>query len=198
MTSIDWASLRQTADDATKPVPEGEYDLVVNKAEATRASSGSPMIKMQLRVVGGPSDKKTIFHNITLTADNAFALAMFFRAMDAFGLNSTWFEQNNPSLEQIAAGLVERPVHATIGIRQFQGSDRNEIKQLSTSLTGGVGVPLAVTTTNGPGVPSVPTPGSTSPATPTTPMVPSIPQPSIPQPNVSTGAGVPTPPGLPI
>lgn len=128
MSEINWAELRKTADDASRPVPEGKYQIVVTEAEATRAaSSGNPMIKLKVEIVSGPASGRRIFHNINLTPDSGFALARFFSTMDAFGMTETYFVQD-PSFEQIAQDLVGRYVFATVGIKNWQGQDRNELK----------------------------------------------------------------------
>jgi hypothetical protein len=167
VSSINWKDLKKSADDATKPAPDGEYDLEVVKAEAgTAATSGNPKINAQLRVDGGPSHGKTMFHTFNLTPDSAIALSFFFAAMEAFGLDGNFFDQE-PSMEQIAAALVGRKVHAKIGHREWNGQTRNNIETFSMASGGpgagsfgvptvGVpGVPTGVSAASTPGVPGV-------------------------------------------
>lgn len=162
MTTIDWSSLKKTADDATRPIPIGDYLVQVDKAEATQASTGAQMIKIQAHVVGGEANGRTVFNNFVLSPDKAFALAMFFRGMAAFGFGDDFFSQQ-PSMEQIAAAMVGRYATVTLSIRQWQGQDRNQCDAWSQPPAGyenpdvsvvDVMVATAYAATASPGVPS--------------------------------------------
>ncbi len=179
MTSIDWAALKRTADDATQPAPVGEYDAIVAKADAKTASTGSPMIVVQFKITGGPKDSKTFFHNFVLSPQNAFAVAKFFSDLEAFGLDNAWFTANNPSMEQIAAELLNKSVHVELGIRSWQGQDRNEVKKFSPasafgtsplSTMPGMSINVSGMNTASPIMPGPPNPMSSMPATPSVPM----------------------------
>ena len=75
MSLTDWAKLAQTADDATKVLPVGVYPVQVTKAEAVTASTGAPMLKLIIKITGeGEGAGRQIWTNVTLTADNPFAL----------------------------------------------------------------------------------------------------------------------------
>lgn len=163
MSEINWSELKKSADDATKPAPDGEYDLECVKAEAgNAASSGNPKIGAQLKIVGGPCNGKNLLHTFNLTPDSGIALSFFFSAMEAFGLDGNFFNQS-PSMAQVAAALVGRKVHAKVGHREWQGQVRNNIESFSIAAGGpgagtfGVmpGVPAGVpSTTAQPGVPT--------------------------------------------
>lgn len=174
MTTINWAALRQTADDATKPLPDGDYNVVVTKATAANAAtSGNPMIKIMLEVEDGPKSGRSLFHNLNLTPDSGFALNIFFRALTAFGLSDQYFEQN-PTIEQIASDIVGRRACATVGTRTWQGQERNDVKNL-TAATGdaaalATGIPSTTTPVASNTVPSATTPPTTSKSAPTTDM----------------------------
>jgi hypothetical protein len=205
VTEIDWASLKQTADDATRPAPAGDYDVIVKKAEAVIASTGAPMIKMQMGIEGGPSHGKIIFNNLVLTVDNAFALSMWFRNLAAFGVTDAVFAQN-PSVDQIAAMLVGRAAVAKLSIRQFQGQDRNQVDQFSPPAGGpqvapmvsNVPAPNGAPVTSGPPVPRVQAGPPTPYAAPPTPTQRPL---TVPTPEVHTQVpGLPAapPPDLPF
>lgn len=179
MTSIDWAALKQTADDATQPAPAGEYDAIVTKADAKTASTGSPMIAVQCKITGGPKDSKVFFHNFVLSPQSAFAVAKFFSDLEAFGLNSEWFTTHNPSMEQIAAELLNKPIHVELGIRSWQGQDRNEVKKFSPasafgmsplSTMPGMSVNVPGMNTSSPIMSGPPNPMASIPATPSATM----------------------------
>ncbi len=184
MTTIDWSSLKKTADDATRPIPVGSYVVQVDKAEAAQASTGAQMIKIQGHVVGGEANGRAVFNNFVLSPDKAFALAMFFRGMAAFGFGDDFFSQQ-PSMEQIAAAMVGRYATVTLSIRQWQGQDRNQCDAWD--------VPPAQYAN--PDIDLIWSPDTTHEQT--TPGVPSVPStPAVP--STVAAAGVPDGPPLPF
>lgn len=195
MSSTQWSQLRKQAEDATRPLPNDFYDVEVAKTEATNAaSSGAPMIKATLKVAGGPHDGRTLWHNFTLS-ENTFAMSLFFAHLAAFGLDDQFFkglETANAGVESdmrtIANTLIGRIARAEVGTKQWQGQDRNEIKQFKAAQ----GSPLSV------GGPAVPMPGAPMgggmPPIPTSAMVP----PSIPTQRTSSDTTPSSPPPTPF
>lgn len=182
MSTMDWSKLKQQADDATKPAPIGEYIVEITKCEAAHAStSGNPMLKMTGRIVEGPCEGKTVFNNFNITPDSAFALSIFFRHMESLGLGTDYFA-TNPEVEQIAQDLVGRRAKFTLGIRTWQGVDRNQVDNIQP-LPGFVNPTPA---SQG----GVPVPGAVATAAPTAPPVPG----NAPAPTPQMGA---TPPPVP-
>lgn len=192
MSEIDWASLRKTAEDGTRPVPDGTYDVEVETATATTSSTGKPMIKLVLRIVTGPHATRQVFTQITLSADSAFSLAIFFRHMEAFGLGKDFFA-GNPPMAQVAEALRGRTVRVDVGSRTFQGVERNEIKDY---LPGGVGTPgfnpLASPVASVPGV--VPGLGAPAPVVPPVVAGPAVAPTPVP---AATSWSTPPPPETP-
>lgn len=192
MTTVSWKSLKQSADDASRPLPKDWYLLEVVKTEATTASTGSPMIKAQLRVIDGPANGRVLFTNFVLSLDNPNALIIFFRHMASFGFDDTFFdtlpEDAAIGLQVVADNLIGRTVMAEVGTRIFQGSERNEIQQYkpASNAPGGQGVATPAGTSGSVGRP--PTGGSgAANGTPPVPSVPSTPPtPVVPTKN-STG-----------
>lgn len=127
MTSINFADLYDQAGQGFEPIPDGTYDIEVTKAEAVTSSTGKPMIKVQHKIVGGPHDGRQLFDQFVLSVDNPNALSFFFQHMAAFGLDRPFFAAN-PPMEQVAATLVGRNAVATVGTREWQGQDRNEVQ----------------------------------------------------------------------
>lgn len=193
-TSVNWGALKKTAEDATRPLPNDWYVVSVVKAEAKVASTGSNMISATLEVQEGPHKTRRLFTNFVLSLENSFALGIFFRNMSAFGLDDAFFASITEypieqGMEIIAQNLLHRPVRVNVGIRKWQGQDRNECTEFAVIPGGG---PVAPGTVSGPAfVPagptatpaSTPTSTPTSPtatpmtptATPTTPMTPTTP-----------------------
>lgn len=127
MTTIDWAKLAQTAEDATKLIDDGVYTVECTKAESVRAaSSGAPMIKLTLRISEGPNTGRNLWTNFVLSEDSGFALKRLFGNLEAFGLTMNWLNQG-PSFEMVAAALVGRFARVQVGNRVWQGQPRNEV-----------------------------------------------------------------------
>jgi len=111
------------------------------KSEVKQAqSSGADMIVVQLEIDEGPAKGKMLFNNIVLTPDNAFALMMFFKKLAAFGVDDNVLAQQ-PSIQQIAEMLKGRRVICVVGIRTWQGADRNEVNEYRP-LAAGMSAPI--------------------------------------------------------
>lgn len=197
MSTIDWASLRKSSEDATRPPDPGEYLLEVTDCKvSSAASSGNPMLKATLKVVQGPAAGKTVLNNFNLTVDNPVAMSIFFRHMDALGLGSVFFDAG-PDLEQVANALKGRRAMFTLSIRQFQGRDFPQVDGIKPVIgQPPVGSPvsgaLPTVTPSGPGTvvpamppvpnqisapaaqPMPPLASSTTPSTPSSPPVPAF------------------------
>lgn len=199
MSSIDWDALRQQAEDGTRPIPEGTYDVEVESATATTSSTGKPMIKLTYRIIGGPHATRQLYTQQTLSAESAFSLAIFFRTMEAHGLGKDFFAVQ-PPMERVAATMLGRRVRVDVGIRQFQGVNRNEIKNITGLGTTGPIAPTApgygpsVGAPGTPGVPDIPRPQVSAPSTaPTVGPRPIPPSTSVPTPTSPTGEAPPIP-----
>ncbi len=125
MTDLDWASLQQQAKDVL--IPDGEYAAIVIQSSAANSSNGKPMIKLQLAVVEGPYRDRKLFTQLTLSAENPFALQKWFEHLASFGLDHNYFNNNKPSLETLARELLNRGVVATVDHHEYNGSERNNI-----------------------------------------------------------------------
>lgn len=190
MSTTKWSELKKQADDATRPIPDDWYEIVVTKAELKEASTGSPMIVTTFKVDSGPHAGRSLFTNFVFTAENPNALMFFFRNMEAFGFNEDFFTQLEAQgvgveagLHVIAEQIVGRKVRAEVGSRTWQGQPRNEIKQyafLGGPLGSGPVVPVVTLGVPGPGaaaggsMPPVPSVGALPP-TPSSPAVAATP-----------------------
>lgn len=155
MTNINWDEALAAADSDTmsnEPVPPGDYRVKVQKAEATVAKTGSPMIKVTLEIQGGPYNSRWVWTNFVVKPDNPDSAKMFVRKIKAFGFTSEYLAANKPSMDQLASALVGREANATVGISEYQGQKRNEVSKLS-----GVSAAAAATPTPPP-APSVAAP----------------------------------------
>jgi len=135
MTTIDFNALMKNAGEGFQPVPTGPYNAQVAKTEATMSSTGKPMIKVQLQIIGGPHDGRRLFDQFVISADSPNALNFFFEHMASFGLDRSFFA-SNPTMEVVAATLMGRQILVSVGIKQYKGADRNEV-QAYRPITGG-------------------------------------------------------------
>jgi hypothetical protein len=190
MASINWQDLQKAAGDAAfTPVPVGVYDVYVDTAEATQSSTGKDMIKVTFKVQNGPHEGRGIFNQFVISPDSANALAFFFRHMAALGLDEAFFAVN-PPLETVAATLVGRTCRVKVGIREYQGQDRNEVQQVLPATAG-------TATTTPPAPAQLPTPAANQPAAPA--VSTSQPSPAAPTaPPASPAPVAPASPELPF
>ena len=177
ISNINWAELQQAAGEAGfDAVPAGMYDVIVDTASTKAASSGKNMIVVRFKIENGPEAGKSVFNQFVLSPENANALAFFFRHMAAMGLSEAYF-QSNPPLERVAADLTGRRCRIQVSIREWNGSDRNNVDSVAPPAGG----PAAAPTLPPPGLghfsaaPSV-TPGVTAPSgAPAVPSIPGVP-----------------------
>lgn len=176
--TVNWSQLKKSADDATKPAPDGDHPVEIGKATLVTNSSGNPMYKIQAKIFDGPATGKTVFNNFNITVDSAFAMAIFFRHMAALGLDDNFFG-NGPSHEEVCSALVGRRSMWTLSTREWQGQPRNQVEDIkplsgplaSMPIGGGSsigGAPVGVQGGSQPPVPSLPS-GPPVPQMSTTP-----------------------------
>lgn len=127
MTTIDFNALMEEAGEGFQPIPPGPYTVEVCKAELTTSSTQKPMIRAQLKILGGPHNGRIVFDQYTLSAGNPRALGFYFDTMAALGLNREYFA-SNPSMEAVAQTLLGRQCNVQVSMKQYQGVDRNEVK----------------------------------------------------------------------
>lgn len=161
MAEYNWNQMRN---DATT-VLTGDFNAVFVKTESTQSSNGKPMIKCQLKIEAGPYVGRVIYHNFTVSVESPIAMKMFFLNLDVLGLGKEFFA-GNPSMPDIAAGLLGKRCTITLESRQHQGRDMENIKTFKMPDTG---LPSMVATAMPVAVPvavPVPTPVVTSTAPP--------------------------------
>lgn len=135
-TEIDWASLHK---DATTTL-EGEFPIVVVKATAGQSQGGKPQIKATMKIESGPFANRQLFDNFTISAESSAAMRIFFGQMSVFGLDGAFFA-GNPSLNDVAVALEGRRATAVVGVRQWNGQDREDVKEYKPALGGPGGGP---------------------------------------------------------
>lgn len=205
MTTINFGQVLQDAKSASfEALPIGDYDVEVTKAEAVTSSNGRPMIKTTFKVIVGPHTNRQVINNFVLSVDSPVALSIFFRHMKCFGLDDQFFAAlgSAGTLDPAANAMVGRRVRLTLGQREWNGEQRNEVNQVKpyTGAPGGTGGPAA-----GPqGFTGVPSPGpaaygampTPAPAPTPSPAPAPVPAATTPQPTpVAQPAAVSAPDG---
>ncbi len=181
MSDIDWASLQKDAQDTV--LADGDYTVIVSEATSAMSSNNKPMIRLKLKVADGPKRDRMVFTQLVLSAENPFALQRWFAQLACFGLDASYFGRN-PTMEQIAADLLNRGVVVSLGQREWQGQNRNEVQSYRPFAPNGPvppGMILGPVTTGGPAIgpvasrPSAPPVPSTPAAAPGSPTIGSTP-----------------------
>ena len=164
---VNFKDLMDAAGGSFEPLPKGPVDAKVTAAEATKTSNGKTMYKMTWSVLSGPNANRKVWGNQVISPESPPALGIFFRQMAAMGLGSDYFA-SNPSEEQVARDLVGRQATLVLDQKEYQGTLRNEIKdirKLAGGLPGGAPAPQA-----NPG--GIPAPTSDPAQVPGTPNLP--------------------------
>jgi hypothetical protein len=190
MPTRSWEDLLSDAGDASggfETLPEGDYDFVVKEATAKAASTGKQMYVIKAEIQGGPHNSRLVWHNFVLTPDNPQALGFFFRNMATLGLTADYFKAN-PADHHVAEALIGRRFRGQVGIRKWQGQDRNEIKAFFPAAGAGVGAPPQAQVA-APAAPPAP-PAAPAPPPPAPPVPPAAYQ-------APPAAAAPTPPPPP-
>jgi hypothetical protein len=178
---------------AAEPVPEGEHPVKIIDCQATQSSNGKPMLKLTAEIVEGPAAKRKVYGNLVLSEENGTALAIFFRNLEAIGLDENFLNQG-PSFDQVASNCIGRMPHVVIRHRTWNGQVRGDIDRWVAPLDGGLpgaaGGPIAPGAVVGPAGPPLPTTSSSPTAAPTVGAGPTV----------GTGPSAPAdaPPPLPI
>lgn len=190
-----WDALIKTANDAGFFVlPIGDYACRITTVDVRKGSTGKDQLKVRWEVMTGPTAGKPITDYMTISPENATAVAIFFRQMDTIGLTEDFFKGGTtgikPSLHQVATAMVGRTAMLTIGHREWQGRQQMDITKM-VPLTTGAPVPPV----GGPPLGGAPTPPVASPLPPTpwTAPPPAPPVSPTPAPAAPTPAPQPAP-----
>jgi pyruvate/2-oxoglutarate dehydrogenase complex dihydrolipoamide acyltransferase (E2) component len=190
MPSKSWQALLDDAGDTGyEPLPEGDYDFVVEKAEAKRASTGKDMFVCTFQITGGAYNNRRVWHNFVVNPDNPNAMAIFFRNMNVLGLNAEYFRQG-PSDAHVAEALRNRRFRGHVKQRQWNGETKNEVDRFFTAggLTPGAPVNPAASL---PQVAAPPAPSAPAPAPAPAPVPAAAPPAPAPAPAAAAPAPAP-------
>ena len=124
-----WAKLLEEAGDSTDftVLPAADYDVKIIDAKAKMSGNGKTMFAITCEVTTGPYAKRRLWGNLVVSPENPTALGILFRQMNAIGISSQFFAVN-PSDDQVASALMGKEFRVQVSIKQYLGTDRNEIK----------------------------------------------------------------------
>lgn len=182
MSGLNWGELVADAGTSTNSyeiLPDGDYDVKVVEASHTLTAKGKTMFKVKLQVLTGPYANRFLWDNLVISPESQTALGIFFRQMKALGLDQEYFKRN-PSNDQVVGSINGAAVRVKVSHRQYNGEDRNEIKQYNAVASGNGGGVF-------PGQPPIPQgqPQPPQQAAPQYQQAPQPPQQQAPQPVAS-------------
>lgn len=125
--------IEQAKEVAFKIIPAGKYPVICKDCSAVKSSTGKDMLKLSLRVVGGPYEKSSLLANQTLSPENPAAVAIFLKFLNSFGVTEEWLaelpprEDGGPNFGAVAAELKGKTAIAEVGIHEWNGEDRNGV-----------------------------------------------------------------------
>lgn len=144
MASASFSDLLKAAEDAGfSNCPPGTYEARVVSSETKTTGAGKDMIVVKFEIMGGPNGGRKVSNNFVISPENANALGFFFRHMRALGLDATYFAAN-PSVQQVAADLVNKTCRIEVGTRTWNGEEREDIKKIMPSSVGAAVAPAPV------------------------------------------------------
>lgn len=122
------------------PLPIGDYECIVKKAEVKEASTGSMMVKVQLTIredVEQQGQKRNFFDNLVI-ADNM--MWKFAQVLKACGIPEE--EANGlATLEDMAAAILYKPVVIRNKHRVYQGETQDSVGMWKPSTLEGGAAP---------------------------------------------------------
>jgi hypothetical protein len=139
------------------PLPIGQYDARVTKADHKVSQNGKTMFNVEFTVINGPHANRKVWNNFVVSPDSPKALAFFFQHMKALGLTKEFFD-GNPSEQTVAQNLLNKMCRLDLGHKEYNGSQQNEVKKV-LPISSGLGGPSV---TAPPSTPFAPTSGPTS------------------------------------
>lgn len=135
MADMPWDELIAEAGDRFNIAPEGEYEFVINEAEAKTFKTGNDGIVAKLKVADGPHAGKSVKPVNVVKSPKAASL--FLRHVAAVGITPEALREENPTLAQIAKVMEGKRVRGKVKHVDFRGETQAEIEWNMRPPTGG-------------------------------------------------------------
>lgn len=169
MAERSWGDLHKDAMTTIK----GEFPVIIMDAQDTKSSNDKDMIKYKAKIESGPYAGRALSGQFTVSPESSGAMRMFFLHMAVLGLDDAFWTANPTApMSMIAQSLIGRRAVAVVGVREWQGAERESIDGWKKPTGPGGSAPVGVLGGFGGGpaaTPATPLGGPATPATPATP-----------------------------
>lgn len=106
------------------PITPGRYDFVIEDAKQKTAQSGNEVLEVTLKVTGPQFINRKMWHSLSLLETAQGYLVKFLESAGVGALT----EQDNVSVDEIAAALVGRTVNGFVDIKNSStGVPKNKV-----------------------------------------------------------------------
>lgn len=146
MADFNWGQSRK---DATT-VLDGDFPVVIVKAEVDKTSTGKARIKLQVKITSGPYVGRSINDQLIISPESPIAMKIFYQHMDTLGLGDVFFAglaglDMDAAVSKIAVTLQGKEAVAILKPDTYQGVTREKIKGWKSGGAGGgiAGLPTA-------------------------------------------------------
>lgn len=168
MAERSWGDLHK---DAMTTIT-GDFPVIIVEASAVKSQNDKDMIKYKAKIETGPYAGRALSGNFVVSPESSGAMRMFFLHMAVLGLDEGFWAANPTApMEHVAKMIEGRRAIATVGTRQWQGQDREEIQAWKKPTGPGGSAPVGVLGGFGGGLTATPATqlgGLVSPSTPAT------------------------------
>jgi hypothetical protein len=145
-------------------LPRGKHLVQIKKVLAKETSTGKSMWSILFEAIEGPLAGAVAWTNITYSPESPAALFFFERDMETLGLPKSWFQEADPTDEEVKDALESNDVVVYITV----GADKNDktrdvVNRIDSATEGATSSPLPPTTPKAKPSVSVPTKKVTPP-----------------------------------
>lgn len=122
------------------PIPEGDYNFLINKVKEQKTKNGDNMVAITLDVADGPNAGRKVFHNVVFLPKDHKAAGMSKHFLHVIG---------QPYEGMVAVNSdnwLDAPFRAHVKIVEYNGKQKNEVDEVyldETPATNSDGKPLA-------------------------------------------------------
>lgn len=195
MAERSWSDLHK---DAMTTI-SGDFPVIIVEASAVKSQNDKDMIKYKAKIETGPYAGRALSGNFVVSPESSGAMRMFFLHMAVLGLDDAFWSANpNAPMEQVAKAIEGRRAVATVGTRQWQGQDREEIQGWKKPTGPGGSVPVGVLGGFAGGLTTTPATQLGGLASPSTPATPASSAAQTSTPAATPESPLEPPPGLPF
>lgn len=135
MPALTWSKLVTEADVSDdKVLDPGEYDLILKSAKSKKTKNDDQMFSCRYSVESGPHKGTTVWDNITILSapDKKVGLQINMRKLFNLGADAA-FLQTEPTTDEIIKKIEGTRIIATLEIREWNGSEQNQIKSFKVN-----------------------------------------------------------------